>query len=256
MERKWGNNMNYEYTSDQLLDRWEALREIKNLMGRLSADYCIIEMRSMYDKYWSKREDICLGVNEGWYEGASAVKAYYQSIDKRVSYNTKKIRELFPDSFKDKSEEESYGCGMLDYKPVDTPVVEIAADMETAKGIWCIRGSHVEFTKSGPVAVWEWGWFAVDFVKEEDEWKIWHMQYLDEISRTESSKWYGEETSYPEREEFSWAEDVKILPPNKPCRLRELYSIDRPFTPIPDVPVPYRTFSETFSYGIEGGICS
>ncbi len=242
--------MKERFTTDQLLDRWESLRDIKNLMGRVSADYCIIEMRGMYDKYWSRRADVCLGVNDGWYDGAEAVKGYYSSIDKRIAYCSAKIRELFPKDLGDKSDEEIYGVGMLDYKPVDTPVVEIAADMQTAKGIWCIRGSHADFTKSGPVAIWEWGWFAVDFVLEDDEWKIWHMQYLDEISRVESSKWYGKETSYPERPEFSWADDVQIAAPNKPVKLRELYSIDRPFTPIPAVPVPYETFSETFSYGL------
>lgn len=242
--------MKSRFTTDQLLDRWEALREIKNLMGRLSADYCIIEMRSMYDKYWSKRSDVCLGVNDGWYDCAEAVKGYYTSIDKRITYITKKIREMFPDHFEDMSEAESYGTGMLDYKPVDTPIVEIAADMQTAKGIWCIRGSHANFTEAGPVAVWEWGWFTVDFVLEDDEWKIWHMQYLNEIDRTESSTWYGEEKSYEKRPEFSWVNDVQVTPPNRPSKLRELYSIDRPFTPVPAVPVPYETFSETFSYGL------
>ena len=32
--------------------------------------------------------------------------------------------------------------GMIDYKPVDTGVIEVAKDGQTAKGLWMIRGSY------------------------------------------------------------------------------------------------------------------
>lgn len=242
--------MNRQYTSDQLLDRWEDLREIKNLMGRLSADYCVIQAAHAYERYWSRRDDVCLGRNNGWYDGAEAVKGYYDSLDAQIRYQSKVIAGIFPDALGGKSDEEIYGVGMLDYKPVDTPVVEIAGDGETAKGIWCIRGSHAQMTTSGPVGMWEWGWFAVDFIREGGEWKIWHMQYLDDILLPEGSKWYGEPTQFPARPEFAAIEDVKLAAPNRPERLRELYHIDRGFTPGPRVPEPYETFAETFSYGV------
>ena len=31
----------------------------------------------MLARYWSAREDICLGMNEGWFSGRSAVAEYY-----------------------------------------------------------------------------------------------------------------------------------------------------------------------------------
>ena len=239
-----------EYTSDVMLDRWEALREVKNLMGRLSADYSIIQAGHAYDRYWSKRDDVCLGTNDGWYEGAAAVKWYYDSLDALVKYQSAFIQKLFPKELGEKAQDEIYGVGMLDYKPIDTCVVEVAGDVQTAKGLWCLRGSHVDMTESGPVAVWEWGWFAVDFICEDDEWKIWHMQYLDDILRTQGDKWYGEEKRFDPRPEFAGIEDVKLMPPTKPVKLRALYDPDRPFAGAPRVPEPYHTFAETFSYGI------
>lgn len=239
-----------QYTSDVMLDRWEALREVKNLMGRLSADYVIMQAGHAYGKYWSKREDVCLGTNDGWYEGAAAVKGYYDSQDAQIRYQSAFIQKLFPEELGGKSPEEIYGVGMLDYKPIDTCVVEVAGDVQTAKGLWCIRGSHAKMTESGPVAVWEWGWFAVDFVCEDDEWRIWHMQYLDDILRTEGDKWYGEEKKFDARPEFKGIEDVKLMAPTKPAKLRELYSAVRPFAGAPRTPEPYHTFAETFSYGI------
>ena len=242
--------MNMQLTSDQMLDRWESLREVKNLMGRLSADYSIIQAGHAYERYWSSRPDVCLGTNDGWYEGAKAVRGYYASIDAMVKYQSACIAKAFPKELGDKTPEEIYGVGMLDYKPVDTAVVEVAGDNQTAKGLWCIRGSHADMTESGPVAYWEWGWFAVDFICEGDEWKIWHMQYLDDINRVQASKWYGEETQFAKRPEFAGIEDVKIMPPTTPAKLHELYHVDRPHTVTPRVPEPYMTFSETFSYGI------
>ena len=243
--------MKQQYTSGRMLDRWESLREVKNLMGRLSADYSIIQAGHAYDRYWSRRSDVCLGTNDGWYAGASAVKGYYDSLDACVRYQSRKIAEAFPKELGGKSDDEIYGVGMLDYKPVDTCVVEVAGDNQTAKGIWCIRGSHAKMTESGPVAYWEWGWFAADFVQEDGAWRIWHMQHLDDILRVQGSKWYGEETAFPARPEFAGIEDVKLMPPTHPAPLRELYHPDRPWAKPPRVPEPYHTFDETFSYGME-----
>jgi hypothetical protein len=102
------------------------------------------------------------------------------------------------------------------------------------------------------VAYWEWGWFAADFIREEDgSWKIWHLQYLSEIMSPCSSRWYGEPKTYKELPEFQEMASFQMTPPNKPCVLRETYNINRKFTPSPRVPEPYETFSETFTYGIE-----
>lgn len=239
-----------QYTSDQMLGRWESLREVKNLMGRLSADYCIIQAGHAHERYWSQREDVCLGVNDGWYVGAEAVRGYYRSLHEQVQFQSDHIAKLFPEHLGDKTPEEYFGTGMLDYKPVDTCVVEVAGDNRTAKGLWCIRGSHARMTESGPVAYWEWGWFAVDFIREEDGWKIWHMQYLDDILKVQSSKWYGEEVSYPKRPEFAGIEEVKVAAPNKAAVLHQAYTPTRPGIMAPRVPEAYHTFEDTFSYGI------
>lgn len=243
--------MKKQFTSEEKLSRWEDAREIKNLMGRFSADFILKKEKDMPANYWSSRADICLGVNNGWYDGAEAVRSYYQALDRLIKLQSRVIARAFPEELKDKTEEELYGVGTMDYRPIDTPVIEVAADGETAKGLWTIRGSNTRITTSGPVAYWEWGWFAVDFIRENSCWKIWHMRHLDEISRPCSSLWYGPEKSYPEVPEFSDMAGFEMTPPNKPCVLRELYHPGRRFTPSPRVPEPYSTFTETFTYGIE-----
>ena len=44
---------------------------------------------------------------------------------------------------KDKTEEETYGIGTMNYYPLDTPVIEIVEDGKTAKGIWALCGTPI-----------------------------------------------------------------------------------------------------------------
>lgn len=237
------------FTTEQLVLRWEQLRAIKNLMGRMSADYTLKKEGEMYEKYWSRREDVSLGVNEGWFVGAAAVVGYYSTLGAQIAQQSKLIQSIFPKELGDKSDQELRGVGTMDYKPIDTPVVEIAADGQTAKGIWCIRGSHSRILPSGPVAYWEWGWFAADFILEDEQFKLWHLQYLQEILRPNGHPWYGPEDVYPPVKEFAPAADFQFPVPDHPAVLRPKYTADRPFTKTPRVPEPYETFADTFSYG-------
>lgn len=238
------------WSKEELLGRWEDVREIRNVMGRVAADYVLKKEGGMFASYWSAREDVCLGVNAGYYVGREAVAGYYAAQDALIAAESAAIQKAFPEELGGKSAEEVHGVGMIDYKPVDTYVIEEAEDGKTAKGVWMIRGAHSQITKGGPVAYWEWGWFAVDFVLEEDQWKIWHMQYLQEIDRVAGAKWTGPEKTFKERPEFADFEGVAVPAPNQPCKLHELYSAGRPFMTSPRLPKPYETFSKTFSYGI------
>ena len=47
------------------------------------------------------------------------------------------------------------------------PVIEIARDGKTAKSIWFSPGCAGD--------KWIWGVYMVDYVKEDGEWKFWHM---------------------------------------------------------------------------------
>lgn len=238
-------------TAEELMTRWEQLRAIKNLMGRMSADYVLKKEYSMVDSYWSNREDISLGINTGWFVGREEVKRYYRELSARIKAESALIAKIFPKELGDKDAQTLHGVGTMDYKPIDTPVVEIAGDGRTAKGIWAIRGSHTKLTPSGPVAYWEWGWFLADFVLDEGQFKLWHLQYLIEAEKPCGHSWTGPEYTYPLREEFREVAGYSDPVPTVAMVLREKYRDDRPFTPLPKVPEPYDTFSQTFTYGWE-----
>ena len=52
-------------------------------------------------------------------------------------------------------------------------------------------GADNSVGKYGPLSTWNWGYIAADFVLEEDEWKIWHLQYLNDVDCICGQSWAG-----------------------------------------------------------------
>lgn len=64
--------------------------------------------------------------------------------------------------------------GQLHMHAMLTPVIEIAADGRTAQGVWDSFGPNISSGDSP--GNWLWLKYGVDFIVEDGEWKIWHMQ--------------------------------------------------------------------------------
>ena len=225
---------------DALLERLEWRRDIRNLMGRISADYSVREEGAIYDRYWSHREDICLGVNEGWYVGPEAVAGYYKALDEEIMLGAKCVQKDFPEKLADLTDEELKGIGAISYIPVDSHILELADDGQTAKGIWYAKGELTEVTDEGPAAFWYFGRYGVDFVKEDGQWRIWHQQmFTDAIT--------------PAGAPYAQSPFPKVSGvPQPPFTVDEVQfqalAADVQTQALPAMPEPYDTFANTFSY--------
>jgi hypothetical protein len=73
---------------------------------------------------------------------------------------------------------EGNGNGMFAIHLLTTEVIEVAADGKTARGLWFSPGaeSRRSAEKDGLEAFWIWGLYAIDFIKENGEWKFWHFR--------------------------------------------------------------------------------
>ena len=156
-----------------------------------------------------------------------------------------------------------------------TPIIEIAGDGKTAKGIWYSPGIGLSAKprENGEVVAggtFFWEKYGADFVKENGAWKIWHCQMFYDFTpqlpasmltaigtaredgpggpggpppagapKTEAVIEAGEKMKGSE----SKSEDM-VDNPNK----YQNYSVTRVPTITPAFPEPYYTFSETFSY--------
>jgi hypothetical protein len=152
-------------------DRAQAVIDINNLMGK----YTFYARYAMYNRvlsFFADREDISLEVADlGVYIGKAKIADFY-----------KKYCAAF----------DGKGYGVLHEHAVSTPVIEVAGDGLTAKGVWLSPGHEAFPTNREDANVeeteqerghkvrssWVYGKFAVEFVKENGVWKIWHMQYF------------------------------------------------------------------------------
>lgn len=234
----------------ELLDRLEWRREIRNVMGRISHDYAVKQEAEIYTRYFSTREDVCLGLNNGYYKGKAAVAGYYAALGEEIALSSRLIRAMFSNELGEKSEEETYGVGMISYVPFESQVIEIADDGLSAKGIWNVRGSTSRLTPGGPVANWIFGWAAVDFVREGDQWKILNLLLLFNVDHQCGVGFCEEEKHFPFVPEFGDIVKFRLPEPNVPMNLFETYHFDRLKATSPRYPEPYETFEKTFSYGI------
>jgi hypothetical protein len=182
----------------------------------------------------------------GRYVGLEAVRGYYVDFfELFFQEGLKEVRRIFPELGSEPAEAMPPGVQIL--HTLTTPVIEVAEDRKTAKAVWLSPG-YISAPAGGKLqAFWHWDRYAIDFAREDGRWKIWHF-------------WVGKDFSTPY--EKSWVEAALDPPPvvrldtvpgfpkpNAPSQTS--YGGYSPFEParfVPVPPVPYRTFSKTFSY--------
>ncbi len=238
-------------TTEQLIAKWEAQRAIKNLMGKYVNSILLNREQDVFEMFWANEADVCLGFNEGWYRGADAIKGYYSACRDRNMLAAKLLQNRFPEKLEGKSEDEIYGIGVMKIYPLYTPIIEVAADEKTAKGLWSCMGSHNDIDPVGPLARYLWGYYAVDFIRTDAGWKIWHMQFVHDIDGVCGQNWGAPEPEYPEMPEFAPLKDFAYPEFTEKQTIRNVYSPVKHPDPVPRIPEPYETFAETFSYAVK-----
>jgi hypothetical protein len=133
-----------------------------------------------------------------------------------------------------------------------TPVIEIAGDGKTAKGIWYSPGMGLmtSIVDGKPVVrgTFFWEKYGGDFVKENGQWKIWHMQMAYDFTPQLDGKWLDFEKKKGMKEAGERMAQQMPEGFSKPKYSYPAYNPQRPSIIYPQIPEPYYTFSETFSY--------
>jgi hypothetical protein len=153
-----------------------------------------------------------------------------------------------------------------------TPVIEVAADGRTAKGVWIMAGTESGLTdpdvarespdymfSPGEVdgkkvwAHWVWCKYAIDFLRQEGEWKIWKFRCYELARAPFEENWI----SFAEKNQEAFALDLMYFGDNGwpvfiPPAEEPVPTTYHPYSPTtrqtlePEPPLPHDTFDDTF----------
>ena len=209
------------------LKRMMAVNAIQNMMSTTSYMFSIGEYDHITDIFFAKRSDVTACVDgQPVCCGPKAVRELI--VDRWEAYaaeSSRKLRAQYPDD-----EDIEGRNGLLDLRALASPIIEVAKDAETAKGLWLVPGTQTFYSDAhgGMQAHWAWIKLAADFVPEGDAWRIWHLVITPCFCAPYEKSWID-------------AGEGTALAPNP-------YSIHGSYPHPPRPPKPYATFADTFSY--------
>lgn len=162
------------------------IQAVENLMSRHVLYHCYGEHRAEMEEIWvqepANQATASFGQNQGYYVGYDAIwEAYVEGHDSSWLETAKAQAEKLGIDISDMTDEEileTYGgMGQLLLHVTTTAIIEVAEDGQTAKGYWYSPGMIAE---SGQSANTIWEAYGADFIKENGEWKLWHLHmYTD-----------------------------------------------------------------------------
>ena len=238
------------YTDDELIRRVWDIEDIKDLMGRrvyyVANEWRRQELSDLWVTKPENRRTASFGRNWGFYVGMEEISNYY--VVKHDKDRQEILDALCAENHDIENKRENLGLGCLINHPISSSLVELAIDGKTAKGMWygishettALPGGHAE-------ARWMMEKIGVDFIKEDDDWKIWHMVIATDLT-CEAGDDYGKQPVYPEpgtdpvENEFG-TPTIAMLIHNNTFNWWDNY---------PAQPEPYYTFTDDISYGPEG----
>lgn len=217
--------------AEKKAQRAEDILEIQNLMGRYVWKHEAMKDPEFTDLYYAQNQD-----DVSW---EVAQMGLFKGLDNiRIILNAHG-----PDSGTPKP-------GTMFLHTLCSPVIEIAGDRKSAKGVWHSPGAEATpDPKDGNLCgMWAWTKYAVDFIREGDEWKIWHYHVYRIFMTPAGTNFTDGLEDEVQGEAWDGGNPFGIAP-NAPTTYDNPYNKDHVPGLVPAPPEKYETFSETFSYG-------
>jgi hypothetical protein len=198
-------------------------------------NYAYLEMAGKYTEiielFAKKTAGVAIEISDlGIWDGVEGIKKLFEAVKRH----------------------EGNRVGILNVHPVTTPDYSVSRDGITAKGVWFTPGIETLMVEGKPKAYFSYHRYGVDFVNEDDQWKIWHFHtYL--IYRKPYAPMLGfmmggtQEVVYPA---MKIPDEFK---PDRPSTTQNEYHSNTVQVLIPRPPAPFpfadvETFNDRTSY--------
>lgn len=226
-----------KYTDLELMQRVWDVEEVKKLCHKrcyyVANDWREKELSELWVTGEEAKKTASFGRNWGYYVGMDAIRDYY------VTQHDEKIGAL---------PGENHGDGCLFHHPASTGLVYEAYDGKTARGLWyCISQETLPVSNTEADARWYMEKLAIDFLKEDGQWKIWHVVIATDLQSEAGENYMEQPVDLPDTENRAF---VEFGTPNLPMRVHnERYNwLDN----YPAPPKPYNTMDEDNTYAPQG----
>lgn len=237
------------------LGQAKDVHEIQNVMSLHEYYHAACKHAEELDAIWAqKAADVSFeeALFNARFVGLEAIKRYYVEFMVGILFKSANaLTRLFFPQVKD-DPEDTLAFGLAYMHTLTTPVIEVAEDGQTAKGVWISPGFMTMPSREKLRAYWHWDRYGIDFIKENGRWKIWHFFVGREFSSPYEKSWVDAALDNEEAYESAikafqaWPGCAEVR--SEPINPFEPYSPYKVAQLKPRLPQPYRTFSETFSY--------
>lgn len=214
------------------LERTEAYIAISNVMGK----YVFHRMNEELGKVvglFSKASDLQIEMPSGIYTGSDAAHRCFE-LDHAV--------------------EEKEDPSLVIHN-ISTPVIEVASDCRTARGVWISPGIATASMPGGKKGLWAWVKYDCDFILEDGQWKIWHMRKHEIFTAATDRSWTDEDTmgmggpvggsGGPGKPEGPGSPPPRRMKSNDlPAAPSTKFNLKKKAPAIPVPPEPYKTWNE------------
>jgi hypothetical protein len=139
-------------------ERLQAVIEIQNLMGRYEYLHTAMQHRKIAELFAKKSPEVSAEMaGLGNWIGAEGIDKLFCGMFYLIEEDPR---------------------GKMFMHTLTTPVIEVAGDGKTAKGIWLSPGQETApDRKTGRFqAAWAWCSYECDFIKEDGRWKFLHFR--------------------------------------------------------------------------------
>jgi hypothetical protein len=227
--------------------------EIQNLMGRRMFYHSVGHNEDEL-ALWSKKQTVHWGQNQGCWVGMASLKVYYGDMNRKAQdADLKRLSEINP-LIKNIPENRGIGSSVLHI--LTNPIIEVAEDRQSAKGLWYTPGVILSTRdgKSGQ-AVWMWERYGGDFIREDGKWVILNLQVNTDFGNPMGQPLEPQRVSVAQIGKEGRAEPTPAGPsglmlpgPDIPQTLYQEYTPTRVPTLTPRLPEAYSTLDKTFKY--------
>ncbi|MDB9822329.1 nuclear transport factor 2 family protein [Deltaproteobacteria bacterium] len=201
------------------IQRLEDLHEIQNLMSRYEYCHTASKHEETARMFAQKAPDVRAEVNNIWgvYEGQESIWRLYVGVHEHSDGDDRK--------------------GRMFMHTLTTPVIEVAGDGKTAKGLWISPGNETKMIDGKLQPYWAWCKYGVDFIKEDGEWKFWHVKVYGIFLCPYDKSWVDAPVG-------TFTPKPPELMGDKESEYNWMYSTDAVTEDIPAPPVPYETWDD------------